>query len=98
MAFFADKNIDTLVLGCTHYTFLKDALNDFFQGKVSIIDSCDGVTRRILSLLPEALGNSLNYNCLFLNDIKRLEQYERWNQNYKWFQEIFVEDGTWKKV
>lgn len=98
LAFFADKNIDTLVLGCTHYTFLKDALNDFFQGKVRIIDSCDGVTRRILSLLPEPSGKSLNYNCLFLNDIKRLEQYERWNQNYKWFQEIFVEDGTWKKV
>lgn len=99
LAFFADKNIDTLVLGCTHYTFLKDGLDDFFKGKVRIIDSCDGVTRRILSLLSD-LDNSLksNSNRLYLNDISRAEQYKRWNHRYNWFEEIFVEDGTWKKV
>ncbi len=96
---FADKNIDTLVLGCTHYTFLKDDLNDFFNGKVQIIDSCDGVSRRILSLLSNDNFSSIgNPNRLYLNDKQRLEQYKRWNQRYKWFEEIFVEDETWKKV
>ena len=98
LAFFADKDIDTLVLGCTHYTFLKDDLNDFFNGKVQIIDSCDGVSRRILSLLTSGNFSEHSPNRLYLNDKQRLEQYKRWNQRYKWFDEIFVEDETWKKV
>lgn len=32
-------NIDTLILGCTHYPLLKDVINDFFDGKVNLIDS-----------------------------------------------------------
>lgn len=98
LAFFADKDIDTLVLGCTHYTFLKDDLNDFFNGEVQIIDSCDGVSRRILSLLTSGNFSEHSPNRLYLNDKQRLEQYKRWNQRYKWFDEIFVEDETWKKV
>lgn len=34
-----EKNIDTLILGCTHYPLLKDIINDFFDGKVTLIDS-----------------------------------------------------------
>lgn len=99
LAFFKDKNIDTLVLGCTHYTFLKDALDDFFHGTVRIIDSCDGVTRRILSLLPQndKLSKQVG-NRLYLNDVERAAQYKHWNLHYNWFQDIYVEDGTWKKV
>lgn len=98
--FFKDKNIDTLVLGCTHYTFLKDALNDFFRGTVRIIDSCDGVTRRILSLLPQQSNNLSQRisNRLYLNDANRVEQYKHWSLRYNWFQDIYIEDGTWKKV
>lgn len=97
--FFKDKNIDTLVLGCTHYTFLKDALNEFFHGSVRIIDSCDGVTRRILSLLPQRSDSAAHGgNRLYLNDAKRAEQYKHWSMRYNWFRDIYVEDGTWKKV
>lgn len=31
--------IDTLILGCTHYPLLKNVINDFFDGKVKLIDS-----------------------------------------------------------
>ena len=31
--------IDTLILGCTHYPLLKDVINEFFEGKVTLIDS-----------------------------------------------------------
>ena len=99
LAFFKDKHIDTLVLGCTHYTFLKDTLNDFFHGTVRIIDSCDGVTRRILSLLPQNENSSSQTgNRLYLNDAKRVKQYKHWNLRYNWFQDIYIEDGAWKKV
>src|SRR5205085_3197679 len=33
--------IDTLVLGCTHYPLLKDAIRKVTNGKVSLIDSAE---------------------------------------------------------
>jgi glutamate racemase len=47
-----EKGADTLVLGCTHYPFLKKMIETVTQNKVIIIDPCDAVaaqTRRILS-------------------------------------------------
>lgn len=34
-----EDNIDTLILGCTHYPLLKDRINSFFDGKINLIDS-----------------------------------------------------------
>ena len=45
--------IDTLVLGCTHYSLIKDEINNYFETKVKILDSDEGVTKRILQLLDE---------------------------------------------
>lgn len=33
------SEIDSLVLGCTHYPLIKDELKDFFEQKVEILDS-----------------------------------------------------------
>lgn len=35
----AEARIDTLILGCTHYPILADAIDRFFGGTVSLIDS-----------------------------------------------------------
>jgi glutamate racemase len=46
-----DARIDCLVLGCTHYSFLRATIENITQGKVSIIDSAAPValqTRRLL--------------------------------------------------
>lgn len=34
-----ENNIDTLILGCTHYPIVADKINKFFDGKVNLIDS-----------------------------------------------------------
>ena len=34
-----DFGVDTLILGCTHYPLLRDAIQDFFGDQVSLIDS-----------------------------------------------------------
>ena len=34
-----DKNIDTLILGCTHYPIISDAIRNFIGDDVTIIDS-----------------------------------------------------------
>ena len=33
------ENIDALILGCTHYPLIKKEIDEFYQGKVEIIDS-----------------------------------------------------------
>jgi len=35
------KNIDALILGCTHYVLIKEEINDFFKGRVKLFDSTD---------------------------------------------------------
>ncbi len=49
--FFKNKNIDTLVLGCTHYPLLKKAINEFFEGKVNIVDSAKETANTVSDLL-----------------------------------------------
>jgi len=47
-----EKGADTLVLGCTHYPFLKKMLETVTQGRMAIIDSSSAVaaqTKRILT-------------------------------------------------
>jgi len=43
---------DSVVLGCTHFSFLKEFLSDFFGEKVMLIDSADAVARQVSRLLP----------------------------------------------
>lgn len=47
-------NIDTLVLGCTHFIFLKQHLESMLGTGISVVDSRDGVARRVLSLAARA--------------------------------------------
>ncbi len=34
-----NKNVDTLILGCTHYPLLKDSIEQVTQGKMTLVDS-----------------------------------------------------------
>lgn len=51
-----DQNIDTLVLGCTHYPFLISRLKNMLPENVKIIDSADAVAKQTLKVL---LNNNL---------------------------------------
>ena len=58
-----DRQIDTLVLGCTHYPLLKKVIDEVMGKKVVLVDSTK-VVERISSLIEKdkALGNSLSKN------------------------------------
>lgn len=46
-----EKGVDTLVLGCTHYPFLKESIAEITGDSLSIIDPADAVavqTKRVL--------------------------------------------------
>lgn len=47
------KQIQTLVLGCTHYPLIKDQINEFFGGKVNLIDASETIARSVVDLLDK---------------------------------------------
>jgi glutamate racemase len=49
-----DAGIDTLVLGCTHYPFLRPVIERAAGPEVTIIDSGEAIARRARSLLAAA--------------------------------------------
>jgi glutamate racemase len=47
------KDIDTLILGCTHYPIIKNQISRFFNFEVNVIDSARIVTEKLMELLTE---------------------------------------------
>lgn len=41
------ERIDTLVLGCTHYPLLKEAIGKVTNGKIALVDSAESVARDV---------------------------------------------------
>ena len=52
-----DADVDTVVLGCTHYPLVADALQQRLGPGVQLIDTADAVVRRVVSLLPTGRGD-----------------------------------------
>lgn len=48
-----DAGADKIVLGCTHYPFLRSVIERVVGGGVEVIDSSDAVARRVATLLNE---------------------------------------------
>lgn len=48
------QETDVLVLGCTHYPFLRDAIQAYVGSQVRVIDSGHAIARRTMSLLQHA--------------------------------------------
>lgn len=46
------KNIDTLVLGCTHYPILKKTIQQVIGSNIKLIDSAEAVTEQLDKILP----------------------------------------------
>mgnify|MGYP006135033635 CR=1 FL=1 len=62
------KDIDHLVLGCTHYYFLIDILKNILPKGVKILDSSKAITKRIQHLLEDynISSNTLEAKNIFL--------------------------------
>lgn len=68
------EDIDSLILGCTHYPLFIDKLNDFFDGKVSLINPAKEVTKVVVNYLREKGLENSNGNGnveFYLSDIPR---------------------------
>lgn len=50
---FKEANVDTVVLGCTHFIYFSDLLQKYMGDHIKIIDSRNGVGRQIIHILKE---------------------------------------------
>ena len=60
--FFIEKDVDHVVLACTHFLFIDDMLENLFPKTIKTIDSRDGVSRQALHLLGENFGENPGEN------------------------------------
>ncbi|MBT3276168.1 MAG: glutamate racemase [Spirochaetales bacterium] len=56
------SDIDTLVIGCTHFIFIEEELSRQLNGAVKIIDSRDGVCRQIVRKVQKEGVSGCNEN------------------------------------
>jgi glutamate racemase len=50
-----ERGADTIVLGCTHFPFLKPLIAELVGSGVQLIDTGEAVARQVVRRLPEAL-------------------------------------------
>jgi glutamate racemase len=50
---FTEAGIDTLALGCTHFPFLKDQIQDIVGNTVHILDSGDAIARQVRRVIQQ---------------------------------------------
>lgn len=48
-----DVGVDVVVLGCTHYPFLRDAIQQYVGAEVHVIDSGEAIARRVNVVLMD---------------------------------------------
>ena len=68
LSYFKDKNIDTLVLGCTHYPLLKSLIDEIMENKVKLIDSADAIALHLKTLLPVEEHNEPGIDRFYVSD------------------------------
>lgn len=69
-----EKNIDTLVLGCTHYPLIKGILSDIC-GSVKLVDSAHAVAKEVEKLLPARSREKRGSIRILVSD--KTERFER---------------------
>jgi glutamate racemase len=69
------RDIDTLVLGCTHYPVFKPilarVLRELLGRDVQLVDSADAVTRRLRALLPAPVAGEGRIELLATDSLER---------------------------
>ncbi len=95
LEYFEDKDIDTIILGCTHYPLLKDAIRAYLGDGVKIIDSGEQTARMIKGMLEdEDLTGDGNGTCEFYVS----DSVENFCDNAKLFLGREISEETHKKV
>ncbi|MEM7601832.1 MAG: aspartate/glutamate racemase family protein, partial [Verrucomicrobiota bacterium] len=71
-----ESKVDVLVLGCTHYPFLRPVIEQRLPEGVSLLDTGPAVARRVASLLSEAPDLSKKSPEIYIETTGSLAQLE----------------------
>ena len=63
-----EAEVDTVVLGCTHYPFVRDAIGRALGEGVKLVDSAPAIARRTSALLPEKAPGPGSFRLLTTGD------------------------------
>ena len=63
-----DAGADTLVLGCTHYPFLLQAIQSVAGADVQVVDPSAAVARRVLEVLGDSGDHAATLRCFSSGD------------------------------
>lgn len=72
LAALKEKKVDVIVLGCTHFLFIKSIIEDYFDNSVRIIDTGKAVANRVVDLIGQndSLNGEANNLIQFYSNIK----------------------------
>jgi glutamate racemase len=62
------QDIDTLVLGCTHYPILKKAIGKIVGKNIKLVDSAEAVAANLKEMLPNPETETDGSNKFYVSD------------------------------
>lgn len=79
--FFTREHVDSLILGCTHFLFVRKALKKLMGKGIKVIDSVDGVVKQLAKILqdncPPGGNNESKYSRFYITGTSyNREKYE----------------------
>ncbi len=63
-----EKDIDTLVLGCTHYPILKETIQNFVGKKITLVDSAIEISKSLKTIIKDDGKNIFGKNYFYVSD------------------------------
>ncbi len=63
-----DEEIDTLVLGCTHYPILKESIQKVVGNNIVLVDSAEAISQQLYEILPDKENEGTGENHFFVSD------------------------------
>lgn len=76
-------SIDALILGCTHYPLIKKEINDFYKGRVAVMDSSEAVATALHQHLQK--NNLLNTSAVLQDQFLVTDYTESFEASTKLF-------------
>ncbi len=76
---FTDKDLDALILGCTHYPLFRNKIESLFEGsETRVIDSADAIANMALEMLTSAdllnSGKNGDFECYVSDKPQRFQE------------------------
>ena len=62
------RQIDTLVLGCTHYPILKQEIRKYMGDGITLVDSAEAISNQLHEILPEPQSEGKGRDFFYVSD------------------------------